>query len=63
METITITPKNKVQKMQILAILKKLNISFENVKKQKTEINKKEETKAFLYNSQKNAAKLFAKYL
>ena len=57
------TAENKAQKSEILAILKKLNISFENVKKQKTEINKKEETKAFLYNSQKNAAKLFAKYL
>lgn len=61
MEAITITPKNKAQKAQVLAFLKELNISFEKTKQHKPKKDKEKE--AFLYTSQKNAAKIFSKYL
>lgn len=45
---------------KIVDLLKNMDIP---VKKEKKEAHKEKEKKAFLYNSQKNASKIFSKYL
>lgn len=57
MESVIITPKEKVQQAKML----ELDKSIEKKKVVKKKINPEKE--AFLYTSQKNASKLFAKYL
>lgn len=57
MESVVITPKEKVQQAKML----ELDKSIEKKKVVKKKINPEKE--AFLYTSQKNASKLFAKYL